>query len=252
MLFSLLILSLQQAAPATPKPAPVEPPRYAECMDLATSDPSAGVESANRWRLEGGGMWARQCLGVAYANQQRWASAGGAFEEAAREAERIGDPRGANYWAQAGNAWLAAGEPAKARTAIDAALASGALSGLALGEARLDRARALVAQGEVEGARDDLDRALADASDDPLAWLLSATLARRTGDLTRARRDIEEALKRSPDDASVHLEAGNIAAAAGDEAGAKAGWSKAAELAPGKPVAAAASKALQQFEPAAQ
>jgi Tfp pilus assembly protein PilF len=140
----------------------------------------------------------------------------------------------------------------KARTAIDAALASGALSGLALGEARLDRARTLVAQGEVEGARDDLDRALADASDDPLAWLLSATLARRTGDLTRARRDIEEAIKRSPDDASVHLEAGNIAAASGDEAGAKTGWSKAVELAPGKPVAIAASKALEQFEPAAQ
>jgi hypothetical protein len=64
MLFSLLILGIQQATPAA-KPAPIEPPRYAACMDLATSDPSAGVESANRWRLEGGGMWARQCLGVA-------------------------------------------------------------------------------------------------------------------------------------------------------------------------------------------
>lgn len=252
MLVSLLILGLQQATPAAPKSAPVEPPRYAECMDLATGDPSAGVESANRWRLEGGGMWARQCLGVAYANQARWPSAAGAFEEAAREAERINDARAANYWAQAGNAWLAAGEAAKARAALDAALASGGLRGLDLGEARLDRARVLVAQGEVQGARDDLDRALVDAPADPLAWLLSATLARRTDDLTRARRDIEEALKRAPDDASVHLEAGNIAAASGDEAGARAGWSRAAELAPGKPVGIAATKALEQFGTAAQ
>jgi tetratricopeptide (TPR) repeat protein len=252
MLVPFLIVSLSQAAPAPARPGPVEPPRYAECMDLATSDPSAGVDNANRWRLEGGGMWARQCLGVAYANQQRWPSAAGAFEEAAREAERVKDPRGANYWAQAGNAWLAAGDPSKARAALDAALASGALTGLALGEARLDRARVMVAQGELESARTDLDRALVEAANDPLAWLLSATLARRTGDLTRARRDIEEALKRAPDDASVHLEAGNIAAAAGDEAGARAGWSKAVELAPGKPVGVSASKALEQFGPAAK
>lgn len=253
MLFPLLILAAQQAAtPGSAKAPTPEPPRYAECMDLATGDPSAGVESANRWRLEGGGMWARQCLGVAYSNQARWASAGSAFEEAAREAERAKDARAANYWAQAGNAWLAAGDAPKARAALDAALASGALSGLELGEARLDRARVLVAQGELESARVDLDRALVDAGSDPLAWLLSATLARRGGDLTRARRDIEEALKRAPDDASVHLEAGNIAAAGGDEAGAKAGWSKAVELAPGKPVGIAAGKALEQFGPSAQ
>lgn len=247
MLVSLLILGLQQAAQTAPAPKASEPPRYAECMDLATGDPSTGVTNATRWHGEGGGMWARQCLGVAYANQGRWAAAASAFEEAAREAERIKDPRGANYWAQAGNAWLAAGDVAKARAALDAALATGALSGLALGEARLDRARVLVAQGDMPGARTDLNRALADAGKDPLAWLLSATLARRMNDLPRAQTDILEALKLAPDDASVHLEAGNIAAATGDGEGARAAWSRAAELAPGKPAGAAAEKALAQF-----
>lgn len=243
MLF--LLLSLQTAtAPAT---TTKEPPRFSECMDLATGDPSAGQAAAIKWRMEGGGMLARQCLGVAYANQQRWASAAGAFEEAARAAELEHDTRSANYWQQSGNAWLAAGDPTKARTALDAALTAGTLKGLALGEAHLDRARALVAAGDLEGARSDLDSALLDAPKDPLGWLLSATLARRTNDLKRAAKDIAEALRLGSDDASVHLEAGNIAAAAGDEANARTSWERAVQLDPGGPVAGAARNALAQF-----
>jgi len=247
MLLSLL-LSLQDAtAPAKAATSTKEPPRFSECMDLATGDPAAGQAAALKWRLEGGGMLARQCLGVAYANQQRWASAAGAFEEAAHEAELAKDDRAPNYWQQSGNAWLAAGDPAKARSALDAALAAGTLKGLAVGEVHLDRARALVAAGDLEGARSDLDSALLDAPKDPLGWLLSATLARRAHDLKRAAKDIAEALRLASDDASVHLEAGNIAAEAGDEANARTSWGRAIELDPGGPVAATARKALDQF-----
>jgi tetratricopeptide (TPR) repeat protein len=256
-MFLFLLLNLQDAAgpvaaptktpvAAAPKVTP-EPPRFSECMDLATGDPSAGQAAAIKWRLEGGGMLARQCLGVAYANQQRWASAAGAFGEAAHDAELAKDNRAANYWQQSGNAWLAAGDPVKARAALDAALSAGTLEGLAVGEAHLDRARALVAAGDLDGARSDLDSALLDAPKDPLAWLLSATLARRTNDLKRASKDIAEALRLAADDASVHLEAGNIAAAAGDEADARTSWSRAVELDPGGPVAERARKALAQF-----
>ncbi|UIJ45075.1 tetratricopeptide repeat protein [Sphingomonas cannabina] len=230
--------------------APVETPeaRFDRCVDLATgSDPGQGAAEASAWRLAGGGFLARQCLGMAYARSGNFAGAAGAFSEAAHEAEVAHDARAANYWAQAGNAWLAAGDPVKARTALNAALSSGMLTGLPLGEAQLDRARAAVASGNLAAAREDIDKALASAADDPLAWLLSATLARRMGDLDRARKDIGEALKRSSDDAQVQLEAGNIAAAAGDETGAKAGWQKAAELAPDSPAATAARKALEQF-----
>jgi tetratricopeptide (TPR) repeat protein len=240
------LLSLQAATAAAPPPGQ-EPPRFTECMDLATGDPSQGAASAAKWRVEGGGMLARQCLGVAYANQKRWPSAAAAFEEAAHDAETAHDLRAANYWAQAGNAWLAAGEAVKARAALDAALASGQLTGLALGEARLDRARVLVAAGDLAGARGEFVRALADAKADPLAWLLSATLARRQGDLPRAKTDIAEALKRAADDPQVQLEAGNVAAASGDEAGARAAWSQVVSLAPGSPVAESARKALAQF-----
>ncbi|NIJ67452.1 tetratricopeptide (TPR) repeat protein [Sphingomonas leidyi] len=251
-----LILALQAvpaAAPAKPAPAPAlvapekEPPRFTQCMDLATGDPVRGQMDAIQWRTTGGGVLARQCLGVAYANQEKWAAAAGAFEDAAREAETGKDPRAPNYWASAGNAWIAAGDPTKARAAIDAALATGTLAGLDLGEAHLDRARAMVAAGDMEAARSDIDKALTYADKDPLAWLLSATLARRAGDLGRAARDVTEALRRAPDDPSVQLEAGNVAAASGNEADARTAWNRAIELAPGTGIATAARKALEQF-----
>lgn len=237
-------------AAAAAAPPPGEPPRFTKCMDLATGDPGAAIDEAVKWGTDKGGMFARQCLAVAYTNQGRWDSAAAAFEEAAGEAETAKDgPRAATYWTQAGNAWLAAKKPPKARAAINAALASGQLKGLALGEAYLDRARAAVASGENAGARADIDVALAKAGDDPLAWLLSATLARRMHDLPRAQKDIAEAVKRAGDDVSVQLEAGNIAAAAGDEAAARAAWTKVVTAAPGSPQAAAARAALAQFDP---
>lgn len=246
MMLLLLAAAAAQTAPVGP-PSPEEQ-RWERCVELAVEEPAAGIAEANRWRMAGGRFFAEQCRGMAYARQQRWVSAGGAFETAAREAEVARDRRASKYWAQAGNAWLAAGEAAKARAALDAALATGTLEGLELGEAHLDRARALVASGDLAGARSDLDKALVHAAKDPMAWLLSANLARRTGNLPLAREHIARALDMAGDDASVQLEAGNIAAVARDEAGAKAAWTRAAQLAPDGPIGASARAALEQFK----
>jgi len=246
MILPLLLLAAAQAgasSSATPQT------RFDACLDIAKADPAKGVDVATRWQIGGGGALARQCLGMAYANAGRWAAAASAFEEAARAAELSKDRRAALYWAQGGNAWLAAGDATKARTALDSALTAGTLTGLQLGEARLDHARALVAADDLASARTDIDLALTTAGDDPLAWLLSATLARRMGNLPRARGDIAEALKRSPDDASVQLEAGNIAARDGDETRARAAWAEAARLAPDTRTARNAIAALRQFDP---
>jgi tetratricopeptide (TPR) repeat protein len=245
MLAALILMAAAQDAPPPAQDSVSK--RYERCVDLATGDPKAGEAEAMKWRGEGGGHRAKQCLALAYANQERWDSAAAAFEEAAREAEIAKEAKASDYWAQAGNAWLAAGDPVKARSALDAALVSTSLTGLALGEAHLDRARARVATGDAEGARSDLDKALIYAAEDPLSWLLSATLARRMGDLARAKKEIDEALRRSPDDASVQLEAGNIAALRGDEPTARAAWARVLELAPGSAQANAARDALGQF-----
>lgn len=241
----LLALALQTAV--TPALTDSQDARMQRCVDLAVGDPAAAQTEASRWVLAGGGFRAQQCLGRAQTGLKRYAPAALAFTESARGAANAKDARAASFWAQAGNAWLVAGDPVKAKSALDTALTGSGVTGLALGEAHLDRARALVAAGDTAGARTDIDAALVHAADDPLAWLLSATLARRMNDLPRARTDIAKALDRASDDASVQLEAGNIAALSGDEAGARSGWTKAAQIGQGA-VAASATAALAQFQ----
>ena len=249
MLLIPFLLAAQQATTPKPVAGPPSPEevRYHDCLGLATSAPKQAEAQANRWRLDGGGFVAQQCLGIAYANQGKWPAAAAEFEGAARAAQAAHDDRAASYWAEAGNARLAGGDPAGARTALNAALAAGTLSDVQRAEAQLDRARALVATGDLAQARVDLDHALAVVPKDSLAWLLSATLARRMGDLARAHKDIAEAEKRAPDQAPVELEAGNIAAMSGDEEGAKSAWQRAVTLAPGSDAGRAAAQALQQF-----
>lgn len=247
MMLLLLIAQVIAPTPAAPAPADIVEARYERCVDLATGNPPEGVIEGTGWRASGGGFFARQCIGIAYANQAKWVPAAEEFEAAAQEAEVARHPKAAQFWAQAGNARLAAADVLKARAALDAALAAGTLTGLERGEAQFDRARAMVAAGDLEGARADIDQALTLAKDDPLIWLASATLARRMDDLPRARKDIAEAFRRSSDDPSVYLEIGNIAALGGDADGARSAWNDAVRIAPSSEAAANARQALQQF-----
>ena len=228
------------------------PEKYAKpfqaCLDAALESPDKGVAFAQQWRLEGGTFYARHCMGFAYARSERWAPAMVAFEQAADEAERNGDmAQSARLWAQAGNAALAAGDAAKARTSFDAALARGLPDGIEKGEIHLDRARALEALGDGKEARESLDVALGQVPQDPLAWLLSATLARRSGELKLAQAHIARAVQLSPDDASVALEEGNIAVLTDHDDVARSAWQRAAKLAPQSPAGKAAADNLTRL-----
>jgi tetratricopeptide (TPR) repeat protein len=244
-----MILFLAATVSTAIAPSPTEI-RYNSCVELAEKSPVSAIKAANSWLVEGGGVLARECLGLAFATQGRWISAATAFEQAARQAEREGDGRAARLWVQAGNAALAGGEAARARGFLDAGLIGGQLTGAEKGEAHLDRGRALVALRQHAAARLDLDAALKLVPADPLAWLLSATLARRMEDLPRAVKDISEASRLSPDDAQVALEAGNIAVLHGAPAAARTAWEAAVKNAPASPAGKAAAAALEQFEAA--
>ncbi|MDB5699020.1 MAG: hypothetical protein JWN69_1824, partial [Alphaproteobacteria bacterium] len=96
-------LALAAAAAAAQPVAPAQPERpgqraaaaaphsdealFASCAALVKQDPERALAVANDWRLRGGGIFARQCLGLAYVALERWAPAAVVFEQAAREAE---------------------------------------------------------------------------------------------------------------------------------------------------------------------
>jgi tetratricopeptide (TPR) repeat protein len=242
---TLFLAALAAAAPVPESNAA----RFADCVALANANPAKALDEAGAWRIAGGGVLARQCTGLAYAALNRWQSAAIAFEQAAKASEADGDGRSARLWVLAGNAALAGNDAVKARGYFDSALASGILKGGEAGEAHLDRARARYAVGDGKAARLDLDAALKLVPADPLAWLLSATLARKDGDLKRAQTDIIEATKRAPDDASVANEAGNIAMMSGAEEEARASWTEAVKIKADSPAGKAAAAALAQLPP---
>jgi tetratricopeptide (TPR) repeat protein len=244
----MILLPLMFQVGSTPSPLSPNEQRYRACVALATSDPKSAEAEADRFRIAGGGALARQCQGMAFTQEARWSDAAAAFEAAARDADAVKDRQAARFWAQAGNAWLAAGDTDKAQTALTTAITAGTLDDFGRGEALLDRARAQVAAGRLPSARGDIDGALEAVPKDPLAWLLSATLARRMNDLSRAQTDIAQAMKLASDDAAVQLEAGNVAALSGDSGGARTAWQAAARLAPGTAIADNARAALAQFD----
>jgi tetratricopeptide (TPR) repeat protein len=235
---SLLLALATTAAPAAPAK------RFETCAALVKTDPAKAAAEADAWRVGGGGLPARLCLGLAYVAQEQFGPAAIAFEQAAREADIQGDGRAAALWVQAANAALADGDAGKARGFLDRALAMPTLSSPQRGEAYLDRARAQVAVDALDAARGDLDQALKLVPRDAMAWLLSATLARRQGDGARATKDIAEAARLAPGEAAIAYEEGNIAALLGKADEAKAAWQRAAKADAESPAGRAAALAL--------
>ena len=215
--------------------AAVVPPaiadRLAGCLATANLKAQDGITEAEAWTRTGGGAFAAQCHGYALGKAGRWTEAAGLFESGAVTAG-LDAATQARLWSQAGNAALAGGDAARALRDLDQALSAPLPRTLSTGEIHLDRARARVATGDLKGARADLDEAVILANADPLAWLLSATLARRMDDLPLARAHIEQAAQRAHNDAAIALEQGVIYALSGDRnAAARAAFTRAHELA---------------------
>lgn len=213
ILTSLLAPLAMLAATATGPDAPKSNAeiRYNDCVAQISVDKEKAIAAAEAWRAAGGGVPARQCLGLAYVAAERWAPAAISFEQAATEAENLRDGRAAVLWVQAGNAALAGDDPARARSAFDHALAMPVLGDAQRGEAYMDRARANVAADDMAAARSDLDAAIKLVPGDPMGWLLSAALARRQNDLARAANDVEQAEKLAPGNDDVAAERARIA-----------------------------------------
>ena len=193
------------------------------CLGTAQSDPEKARALAEEWvsRTTGAQRAAgRHCLGVAAGNGGDWSAAAAAFLAARDDAS---EPRfRARMSALAGSAFLAEDEADQALSALDAGQADAAGDAALIGAIALDRASALVALGREGEAASALSEARTAIPDDAQAWLLSATLSRRTGDLAAAQSQIQQAATLDPRDPAIGLEAGVIAALGGrDEAARK-------------------------------
>ena len=227
------------------------PPAIDVCLATAKNDPAKARALAEEWIARTGGLQrttGRHCLGVAASNQGDWPAAGEAFLAARNEAT---DTRfRARMGALAGNALIMQDKPAQALDqALDRALADAEGDAALIGAIEQDRATALVALSRPGDAAEALERARASTPDDPQAWLLSATLSRRQGNLAGAQQQIERAASLDPRSPAIGLEAGVIAALGGQTAAARKSFESVIALAPESAQAKAAKGYLAQLKP---
>lgn len=237
------------------QPAQRAPDRLLSCLAAANADLAAGRAAAEAWRREAKEPAERaragQCLGWIEARAGRMPAAQRAFAGAIAALPGADQPKSAALYAMAGNAALGAGDARTALQWLDVALLpTSTLNDDARGNVQTDRARALVALGRVDEARDALAKAHLLAPDDGEGWLLSATLARRANELDRAQHDIELAGKLLPREPAVGLEAGVIAVLDGRDEAARKSWQSVIAAAPDTPEAKQAQAYIGQLGPA--
>ena len=241
---ALFLLALGPALAAQPVPAPEDDSaQYDKCLAAARKTPAAALKTAEDWRRAGGGFPADHCAAVALFGLARYPEAAQRFEALAGAMMTQGSDMRAGALQQAGQAWLLANVPDKAKTDFDGALSFTPKDPDIL----IDRARADAEARDWKGAVADLDRALALAPGRADALVYRASAWRQIGDLDRAGSDIAAALATAPDDAAGLLERGNIRRLEGDEAGAGADWRQVEKDAPGSPEAASAKANLARL-----
>jgi tetratricopeptide (TPR) repeat protein len=223
-------------------------PAIEVCLSTAEADPAKARALAEEWVARTAGAQratGRHCLGVAASNAGDWSAASAAFLSAREEAS---DPRfRARMGLLAGVALLAQNKPSDALAALAAARGDATSDAALGGEMAIERAVALVALDRLDEASAALDEARRLRPEDPAAWLLSATLARRQGAMERAQQQIERAAALDPRDPAIGLEAGVIAALAGNPAAARKSFESVIAAAPGTALAESARAYLGQL-----
>ncbi|GGC27902.1 hypothetical protein GCM10011371_14300 [Novosphingobium marinum] len=228
-------------------------PDLAQCLVEANEDPLAAAEASREWfdasqgreRAEAG-----HCLGVALSRLERWEPAYVAFVASRDNSAPEDLAARARRGSMAGNAALASGDARAALDALELAETDARNSEQPdfAGEIALDKAQALVALGREEEAARSLAVARAALPESAQAWLLSATLSRRMGDLASAQTQIERAAELMPIAPDIGLEAGVIAVLSGRDEAARKSWQSVIDAAPESDAARVARGYIEQLE----
>lgn len=217
--------------------------RYAECMDLVQSNPEEAFDIATTWEGLGGNYPARHCALAALVEL-------GHYHEAAQGLEKLADLVRADaafkgrLLTQAARAWMAAGDPARARAVADAALQLKPDAP----EVLQVRARALALLGAYWEAADDLSRVLFANPNNVEALVLRGAAYRQLDALDLAMDDLNRALQINPKHPEGLLERGNTHRLLKDKSAARKDWQALLEAAPGSEAAQSASDNLYALD----
>ena len=240
----VLVLIAALTATLAAKGQEIVPAReYRKCMALARANPELGFGRATSWLGLGGSDAAHHCQAVALVQLGQYGEGARRFEALA-QAIRAAAPFRAELFAQAAQAWLLAGQPARAEDVLTSALGLDANNP----ELYVDRAQAAAALGNWKPAADDLSRALAIDPGLVDALVFRASAHRHLGRAADAEADAEQALRLDPGNAEASLESGILHRQAGRKAESRARWLAVIRGAPGTPAARLAREYLQRMD----
>ncbi|HTV89957.1 MAG TPA: hypothetical protein VME41_13165 [Stellaceae bacterium] len=226
-----------------PATAAADAATYARCIRLAASDPAAAKKLAEAFAKRGGAHPAEHCLAVALIGLGQYREAAARLDALAEAMTHAPADLRAGVLDQAAQAWLLAGDAARAYDDDSAALALHPDDAALL----VDRAEAAGAARRYDKAIGDLDRVLKGDPKRLDALIYRAAAYRELGKLAPAMIDIDAALKLAPGSVAALLERGNIFRIMGNAAGARDDWQRVAALAPGSAAAAAAKDNLARL-----
>jgi len=164
--------------------------KHESCLEKISEDADTAYEDALIWQSEGGGRRARHCVALALSALGHPGEAAFRLEKIATAPDGGTPPMRAEFYAQAADLWLEAGEPRKAHDAASAGLKI-ARSNLDL---RIARARAYGALGHWDFALTELTSALAFHPENAQALRVRADVHLQQNDLELAKADIERSV----------------------------------------------------------
>lgn len=247
-LATVIVSAISLAIAPAPPPAAAEEvdhaAEYDACLTLAKSEPEEGFESALAWQAMGGGEAAQHCAAVALVELGHYPEAAARLEALAETTRRTHPELAPEILAQAGQAWLLAGDHERAYAVQTTALE---LSPDNV-ELLVDRGVTLASAENYAEAVTDLSRALLFVPDRPDILIYRASAYRMLDDQPRAMADVERALILDPENPEGLLERGNLRRLTGDLDGARQDWLRAAALAKRQPTGEAAQANLAAMD----
>jgi tetratricopeptide (TPR) repeat protein len=232
-----------------PLPIPPVPPRVAEgedyerCLTMLSADPAGANAFAEAWMATGGGDGARHCLALAQVALDN-PDTGAALLEKLAGSSRAPDLARAAVYGQASQAWLMAGDAARAFAASTLALTLSPDDPDLL----IDRSIAAATLERYRESIQDLDHALAIDPKRDDALVFRGAAYRHLNQMEQAQEDIDHALLLDPDNADALLERGILRQRQGNPVGARADWDRAITLAPDTATADLAEQNLSLLE----
>jgi tetratricopeptide (TPR) repeat protein len=196
-------------------------PDYDHCVALVQTDAERALAYARAWQPHAGAAktGALHCEALALSALGRDTEAATAFSQVALDMGDAPKEARAEVYAQTADAWLIAGDTARARIAIDQALALDPNSDYLMARANI---RALAK--DWDGVRLDTGEVLAELPTSVEALTLRAAAYRQLGFLKAALADAERAAIIAPHNLPALLERGRLRQANGNVAGARNDW----------------------------